>query len=167
MVQSLDFQLYALALDCSRLDNLPEAPHSGWIFGVPICFYYNVLNSGFSLFTSLGFCVLDFSFCLSIGVFFFFFFLLLFLCNYLYSYWILSAWVWSLRKIMADVMGAAFQDLVTRCMTTFVNLDIRQTKGPLCYLRPGSRTFFCRTFSRNAETHSLSTDGYAYFSFTI
>ncbi|XXG49034.1 hypothetical protein AAC387_Pa02g3324 [Persea americana] len=60
---------------------------------------------------------------------------------------------------MADVMGAVFQDLVTRCMTTFVNLDIRQTKGPLCYLRPGSRPFFCRTFSRNAETHSLSTDG--------
>ena len=68
---------------------------------------------------------------------------------------------------MADVMGAVFQDLVTRCMTTFVNLDIRQTKGPLCYLRPGSRPFFCRTFSRNAETHSLSTDGYAYSSFTI
>lgn len=68
---------------------------------------------------------------------------------------------------MADVMGAVFQDLVTRCMTTFVNLDIRQTKGPLCYLRPGSKPFFCRTFSRNAETHSLSTDGYAYSSFTI
>lgn len=68
---------------------------------------------------------------------------------------------------MADVMGAVFQDFVTRCMTTLVNLDIRQTKGPLCFLRPGSRPFFCKAVSRNAETHPLSNDGYAYFAFII
>lgn len=56
---------------------------------------------------------------------------------------------------MADVMGAVFQDLVTRCMTALVRLDNHQSKGPFCYIRSGSKPFPIGAISKNANVHPV------------
>ncbi|XP_058069527.1 probable protein phosphatase 2C 55 isoform X3 [Magnolia sinica] len=67
--------------------------------------------------------------------------------------------LWVARKIMADVMGAIFQDLAIRCMTALSIFDSAHSKVPLCHLRTGCKLISNVATSRIGKICSVSTDG--------